>query len=71
MSKYGQDLNEDGKAHEWNEQAEAFQTAIVGKNADEIGKLVTDKGYGVDELQTAGCTIAISDIVNAVVNAMK
>ncbi len=68
MSAYGQDLNGDGKVLEWNEQAAAFDAALVGKNATEIGALVVD-GYGTADLQTAGCTIAVADMVAAAVKA--
>ncbi len=68
MSAYGQDLNGDGKVLEWNEQAAAFDAALAGKNATEIGALVVD-GYGTADLQTAGCTMAIADMVAAAVKA--
>lgn len=71
MKTYGQDLNGDGKVLEWFEQAAAFDAACVGKNADEIAALANDKGYGVDAVQTAGCTINISDIVKAATKAAK
>ena len=70
MSAYGQDLNGDGVVKEWFEQADALEAACIGKTADEIASLVVD-GYGVESLQTAGCTIAISDIVASVVKAAK
>ncbi len=66
MSAYGTDLNGDGKVLEWYEQAAAFDTALVGKNATEIGALVVN-GYGTEEIQTAGCTIAVADMVAAAV----
>ena len=69
MAQYGQDLNGDGVVKEWNEQAKAFDDNLVGKNASDISKLVTDKGYGNEALQTAGCTIAVSDMVKAAVKA--
>lgn len=68
MAAYGQDLNGDGVVKEWNEQGAAFDAALVGKTAAEIGALVVE-GYGVEELQTAGCTIAIADMVAAAVKA--
>lgn len=68
MSKYGTDLNKDGTVKEWFEQADAFNAACVGKTADEISALAIN-GYGVDSLQSAGCTIAISDMVKAAVKA--
>lgn len=70
MAAYGQsqDKNGDGVVKEWNEQAAAFDAALVGKNATEIAAL-ENAGYGVESLQTAGCTIAISDMVKAAVKA--
>ncbi len=68
MAAYGADLNGDGKVLEWNEQAVAFDAECVGKTASEISALVVD-GYGVESLQTAGCTIAIADMVKAAVKA--
>ncbi len=68
MAKYGQDLNGDGKVLEYYAQEDALDAAIVGKTADEIGALVVN-GYGVEEIQTAGCTIAISGAVKAIVKA--
>jgi hypothetical protein len=71
MAAYGTDLNGDGTVKEWYAQADAFDTACVGKTADEISTLAADKGYGVEALQTAGCTINIADMVKAAVKAAK
>jgi len=71
MKAYGQDLNGDGAVKEWYEQASAFDNACIGKTANDISALATDKGYGVDTLQSAGCTINISDMVKAAVKAAK
>lgn len=71
MASYGTDLNKDGKVEEWYKQADAFNAACVGKNADEIAALAVETGYGVDSLQTAGCTINVAAIVNAAVKAAK
>ena len=71
MAKYGQDLNGDGVVKEWYAQAEAFDAALVGKDAAGVAKLVTNNGYGDDALQTAGCTIAVSDMVKAAVKAVE
>ncbi|MBQ6823685.1 MAG: hypothetical protein IJP27_03445 [Clostridia bacterium] len=70
MAAYGQsqDKNGDGVVKEWNEQAAAFDAALIGKNATEIAAL-ENAGYGVESLQTAGCTIAISNMVQAAVKA--
>lgn len=70
MAAYGQsqDKNGDGVVKEWNEQAAAFDAACAGKTADEISALAVD-GYGTEDLQTAGCTIAVGDMVKAAVKA--
>ncbi len=68
MSKYGNDLNGDGKVLEWYAQADAMDAALTGKTADEIGAAVVN-GYGTEDIQTAGCTIAISGAVKALVKA--
>lgn len=70
MSAYGADLNGDGKVLEWNEQAAVFSAECLGKTANEITALAVD-GYGVESLQTAGCTIGISDMVKAAAKAAK
>lgn len=68
-NEYAPDLNGDGKVLEWNEQAAAFNAALVGKTATEIAGLAVDTGYGSADLQTAGCTIAVKDMVAAAVKA--
>lgn len=69
MAAYGTyDVNGDGVIKEWDEQGKAFDAALTGKTAEEIAALEKD-GYGIDSLQTAGCTIAISDMVKAAVKA--
>ena len=69
MSAYGQDLNNDGVVKEWFEQGAAFDAALAGKNATEIGALAVETGYGAADLQTAGCTIHVGDMVKAAVKA--
>lgn len=58
-----------GAKKEWFDQADAFNAACVGKTADEVKALAVDTGYGIDTLQTAGCTINIADMVKAAVKA--
>ncbi len=58
-----------GAAKEWFEQAEVFNSQCEGKTANEISAFVLDTGYGVDALQSAGCTIGVSDMVKAAVKA--
>ena len=69
MAANGTDLNGDGTVKEWFEQADAFEAACVGKTASEISGLQTAEGYGVEDVQKAGCTIDISAFVEAVVKA--
>ncbi|MBE6751905.1 MAG: hypothetical protein E7556_05190 [Ruminococcaceae bacterium] len=64
------DKNGDGKILEWNEQAAAFDAALVGKTATEFAGLATD-GYATGDLATAGCTMAISDMIAAATAATK
>jgi hypothetical protein len=69
MSKYGQDLNNDGQVKEWFEQAKVFDDALVSLDKAGVTALAVSTGYGVKSLQTAGCTINISDMVKAAVKA--
>ncbi len=63
------DKNGDGIAKEWDAQAADFDAALVGKTATEITALAAEDGYGVADIQTAGCTINIGDMVKAAVKA--
>ena len=54
-----------GSAKEWFEQAAAFDAACVGKTATEIKALMANDGKGVEDLQTAGCTIYVTGFVKA------
>ena len=65
MAAYGTDLNGDGKVLEWNEQAAAFDAACIGKTAGDVASLMAENGYGVADLQTAGCTMGIGSFVKA------
>jgi hypothetical protein len=58
-----------GAAKEWFEQAAAFDAACIGKTATEIAGLKAENGYGVEALQSAGCTIAVDAMVKAAVKA--
>jgi len=49
---------------EWFEQAAAFDAACAGKTADEIAALVVN-GKGNSDVQSAGCTIYITDMAKA------
>lgn len=58
-----------GATKEWFEQADAFEGVVAGKTLDEVKALIADAGKGTDEVISAGCTIAISDFVNAIEKA--
>lgn len=70
MAAYGSDRNGDGVVLEWNEQVDAFETAVAGKTIDEVKAMVVDGYYGNDEIATAGCTIGVADFVLALENAV-
>ena len=54
-----------GAAKEWFEQAAAFDAACVGKTTAEIAGLQGEDGKGSADLQSAGCTIAVTGFVKA------
>ncbi len=54
---------------EWYEQANAFAGELVGKNAEEIGKLANSSGEAGEDLQTAGCTVNVSNMLKSAVKA--
>ena len=58
-----------GAAKEWFEQVDAFETVVVGKTLNEIKALVAEGGKGGEGVVAAGCTIAITDFVNAIEKA--
>ena len=75
IAKYGTDTNNDGVVKEWFEQAQAFEEWVIGKTVEEVETMsiqTAQNGYVIsadDELLDAGCTIGITDIRDAVVNA--
>ncbi len=60
-----------GAKKEWYQQADEFSKACIGKTADEISKLAAEDGKAVADIQTAGCTIYVTDIVKAAVKAAQ
>lgn len=58
-----------GSVKEWFEQADAFESVVVGKTIDEVKALVAAEGKGTDDVINAGCTIAITEFVGAVEKA--
>lgn len=59
MTTYG------GAKQEWYKQADAFDSACVGKTTSEIAALAGSNGMGNDDLQAAGCTIRVDNFVKA------
>lgn len=56
-------------AKEWFEQADAFESVVVGKTLDEIKALVAEGGKGTDAVISAGCTITVTEFVGAIEKA--
>ena len=64
------DKNGDGKALEWNAQADAFMATAKGKTVAEVKALMTEDGYTTGDLATAGCSIHVTDFVAALEKAV-
>ncbi|MBR5441992.1 MAG: hypothetical protein IKV44_03475 [Clostridia bacterium] len=70
MAAYGKKHDgSEGAAKEWFEQAAAFDAALVGKTAAEFAALAGEDSYATGDLATAGCTMAIGDMIAAAVKA--
>ncbi len=54
-----------GAKQEWYKQADAFDSACVGKTTSEIAALAGSNGMGNADLQAAGCTIRVDNFVKA------
>ncbi len=59
-----------GAVKEWFEQADAFESVVIGKTLDEVKALVAGEDKGTDEVISAGCTIMIADFVKAIEKAV-
>ena len=76
-SPYSADNNGDGVIKEWNDQAKAFESYVVGMTVAQvkaIGTKTLDNGYVIatdDKLLSAGCTIQITEFIAAVVKACE
>ena len=73
-SPYSSDNNNDGVILEWDAQTKIFENYVVGKTAAEVQAIelqeVNAHNIAVDEaLLTAGCTIQITDYIDAIVKA--
>lgn len=72
MAAYGTKHDgSEGAVKEWNEQAAAFDAALVGKTSADFDALAGDDGYATGDLATAGCTMAIGDMIKAAIAATK
>ncbi len=60
-----------GAELEWYEQADALEGVIVGKSVSDIPTLVKEDGWGTDEVQSAGCTIKVTDLIRAAEKTVK
>ena len=70
MAKFGQKHDgSEGKPLEWYAQAAEFNKALVGKTASEFAALAGADTYATGDLATAGCTMAIGDMIAAAVKA--
>lgn len=72
MAAYGTKHDgSEGAVKEWNEQAAAFDAALVGKTSAEFAGFAGEDGYATGDLATAGCTMAIGDMIKAATAATK
>lgn len=70
MAKYGQKHDgSEGQPLEWYAQADAFDKALVGKTAADFAALAGEDSYATGDLATAGCTMAIGDMIAAAAKA--
>ncbi len=70
MAKFGTKHDgSEGQPLEWYAQAAEFNKAIVGKAASEFAALAAEDGYATGDLATAGCTMAVGDMIAAAVKA--
>ena len=70
MAAYGQKHDgSEGKPLEWYAQADAFDKALVGKTDADFAALAGEDTYATGDLATAGCTMAIGDMIAAAAKA--
>ena len=66
MAAYGKKHDgSEGQPLEWYAQAAAFDAALVGKTAADFAALAGEDGYATGDLATAGCTMAVADMIKA------
>lgn len=72
MAKFGKKHDgSEGQPLEWYAQAAEFDKALVGKTAADFAALAGADGYATGDIATAGCTMAIGDMVKAATAAAK
>lgn len=59
-----------GSKREWTEHVDILEKQIIGKTIDEVKALVVNNYKGNDDVQAAGCTIGINDLILAVEKAV-
>ncbi len=70
MAKYGHKHDgSEGQPLEWYAQAAEFDKALVGKTAADFAALAGADSYATGDLATAGCTMAVGDMIAAAVKA--
>ena len=71
MAAYGQKHDgSEGKALEWNEQADIFMETAIGKTLDEVKAFAGEDMYAIGDLATAGCTINVAEFLGALEKAV-
>ena len=58
-------------AKEWFEQADAFETLVIGKSAGDVNALMGADNYGTADVKNAGCTILVNGFVKAAAKLAK
>ena len=72
MAKFGTKHDgSEGQPKEWYAQAGEFDKALVGKTAADFAALAGADGYATGDIATAGCTMAIGDMIKAAEAAAK
>lgn len=72
MAKFGTKHDgSEGTVLEWYAQAAEFDKALVGKTAADFAALAGADGYATGDIATAGCTMAIGDMIKAAEAAAK
>ncbi len=56
---------------EWYEQANSFESVVIGKTLDHLALLLTEDGKATEAVTSSGCTIAINEFMYALEDAVK